>query len=70
MPQVKRSLALVYAVNPYGADHQTSEHDHGYAPGYASPEQLRRMSRRWASTRPQPVPALNTEKVRFALETQ
>jgi aldehyde:ferredoxin oxidoreductase len=27
MPQHKRSLGLVYAVNPFGADHQSSEHD-------------------------------------------
>jgi aldehyde:ferredoxin oxidoreductase len=27
MPQVKRSLALIYAVNPFGADHQSHEHD-------------------------------------------
>jgi len=27
MPQAKRSLALIYAVNPFGADHQSSEHD-------------------------------------------
>jgi aldehyde:ferredoxin oxidoreductase len=27
MPQVKRSLGLIYAVNPFGADHQSSEHD-------------------------------------------
>jgi aldehyde:ferredoxin oxidoreductase len=69
MPAFKRSLGLVYAVNPYGADHQTSEHDHGYAPGYASPEQLRRMSL-LGLVSPQPVPSLNTEKVRFALVTQ
>lgn len=27
MPRVKRSLALVYAANPFGADHQSHEHD-------------------------------------------
>ena len=27
MPQVKRGLGLIYAVNPFGADHQSSEHD-------------------------------------------
>ncbi len=27
MPQHKRSMALIYAVNPFGADHQSSEHD-------------------------------------------
>ena len=32
MPQVKRSLALIYAANPFGADHQSSEHDPMYNP--------------------------------------
>lgn len=27
MPRVKRSLAVIYAANPYGADHQAHEHD-------------------------------------------
>ncbi len=27
MPQYKPSLGLIYAVNPFGADHQSSEHD-------------------------------------------
>ena len=27
MPRVKRSLAVIYAANPFGADHQSSEHD-------------------------------------------
>jgi aldehyde:ferredoxin oxidoreductase len=27
MPQHKRSMGLIYAVNPFGADHQSSEHD-------------------------------------------
>ena len=35
MPQAKRSLALIYAVNPFGADHQSSEHDPMYEDGAA-----------------------------------
>jgi len=27
MPRVKRSLAVIYATNPFGADHQSHEHD-------------------------------------------
>lgn len=27
MPQMKQSLGLIYSVNPFGADHQSSEHD-------------------------------------------
>jgi aldehyde:ferredoxin oxidoreductase len=30
MPQLKRSLGLIYAVNPFGADHMSSEHDSAY----------------------------------------
>ena len=33
MPQAKRSLGLIYAVNPFGADHQSSEHDPYYEEG-------------------------------------
>lgn len=63
MPQVKRSLALIYAVNPFGADHQSSEHD----PSYRSyPERMAEIG----LTDPQPNKVLNEEKVRFALRTQ
>ena len=63
MPQVKRSLALIYAVNPFGADHESSEHDPSY---------------RWYPDRmaeldlldPQPSKVLNPEKVRYAYYTQ
>jgi len=27
MPRVKRTLAIIYTTNPFGADHQSSEHD-------------------------------------------
>ena len=36
MPQAKRSLGLIYAVNPFGADHQSSEHDWMIEEGMAS----------------------------------
>ena len=36
MPQAKKSLALIYAVNPFGADHQSSEHDPYYEEGVAT----------------------------------
>jgi aldehyde:ferredoxin oxidoreductase len=63
MPQVKRSLALIYAVNPFGADHQSSEHDPAYK---AYPERMAEIG----LTDPQPNKVLNEEKVRFALKTQ
>ncbi len=68
MPQVKRSLALVYAVNPFGADHQSSEHDPGYTPESA-PVSLERMAQ-IGLTAPQPDRVLNREKAKLALYTQ
>lgn len=68
MPQVKRSLALVYAVNPFGADHQSSEHDPGYNEG-AYDYALQRMAD-IGLTSPQPDQAMNREKARLALYTQ
>ena len=63
MPQVKRSLGLIYAVNPFGADHQSSEHDPSYE-GY--PERMAEIG----LTNPQPADNMNAEKVKFALTTQ
>jgi len=60
MPQVKRSLALIYAVNPFGADHMSHEHDPSYS-GYPS-----RMAA-LGLLDPQPDDVLNAAKVRFAL---
>lgn len=63
MPQVKRSLGLIYAVNPFGADHQSSEHD----PSYEDyPDRMSQIG----LTDPQPAKLLNKEKVKFALTTQ
>jgi aldehyde:ferredoxin oxidoreductase len=74
MPHVKRSLGLIYAVNPFGADHQSSEHDPMYhpklyagtpeAPGYG------RFLGQIGLDKPQHPKALNAEKVEFALKTQ
>jgi len=63
MPQVKRSLALIYAVNPYGADHMSSEHDPAYL---AFPDRVAQFD----LLDPQPVDVLNAEKVRYAMYTQ
>jgi aldehyde:ferredoxin oxidoreductase len=68
MPHVKRSLALVYAVNPFGADHQSSEHDPSYAPG-ATQVSLERMAA-IGLTSPQEDRVMNREKAKLALYTQ
>ncbi|MCX6034189.1 MAG: aldehyde ferredoxin oxidoreductase C-terminal domain-containing protein [Chloroflexi bacterium] len=68
MPQVKRSLALIYAVNPFGADHQSSEHDPYYEEGVTqfNLDRLKEMG----LGEPQPARSLTPEKVRFAFQTQ
>ena len=63
MPQVKRSLGLIYAVNAFGADHQSSEHDPSYE---WYPERMAEIG----LTDPQPADNMNEEKVKFALITQ
>jgi len=63
MPQMKRSLALIYAVNPFGADHQSHQHDPTYG-GY--PDRMAQLD----LLDPQPSKVLNAEKVRFSVYTQ
>jgi aldehyde:ferredoxin oxidoreductase len=67
MPQVKRSLALIYAVNPFGADHQSHEHDPAYEDDYESyADRLTPLG----LTKPQKPQSLGPEKVNFARKTQ
>ncbi len=68
MPQVKRSLALIYAVNPFGADHQSHEHDPAYTPDTAS-YNLERMAE-IGLTNPMSDRVLDREKVKMALRTE
>jgi aldehyde:ferredoxin oxidoreductase len=68
MPQAKRSLAVIYAVNPFGADHQSSEHDPMIEDG-AGELYTKRLARLgFDHTLPQY--SLGPEKVRFALKGQ
>jgi aldehyde:ferredoxin oxidoreductase len=67
MPEVKRSLALIYAVNPFGADHQSSEHDPAYEADYEDyKDRLAMLSLLDA----QPEFSLEAEKIRYAVYTQ
>ena len=66
MPQVKRSLGLIYAVNPYGADHMSHDHDPGYEPGTEFDDRMAAIG----LLDPQPLRELGPEKVRFAHYTQ
>jgi len=63
MPQLKPTLSVIYAVNPFGADHQSSEHDSGYR---YYPERMAQIG----LTNPQPKMVLNQEMMKFALTTQ
>ncbi|MCA9866366.1 MAG: aldehyde ferredoxin oxidoreductase family protein [Anaerolineae bacterium] len=74
MPHVKRSLGLIYAVNPFGADHQSSEHDPMYHPklyeGKPEAPGYKRYLAQIGLTTPTAPKAMNPEKVEFALLTQ
>jgi aldehyde:ferredoxin oxidoreductase len=68
MPQHKRSLGLIYAVNPFGADHQSSEHDSALK---SKPDSLQK--RRLGELGQFPaldLRDLSDEKVQFAWTTQ
>jgi len=69
MPQYKPAVGLIYAVNPFGADHQSSEHD----PFLVMPSDSRERTRLaklgiWKGYDSQFT--MDDEKVRFAQETQ
>jgi aldehyde:ferredoxin oxidoreductase len=69
MPQFKPAVGLIYAVNPFGADHQSSEHD----PFLVLPADSRERTRLakigiWKGCDNQFV--MDDEKVRFALDSQ
>ncbi len=68
MPQAKRSLAVVYAVNPFGADHQSSEHDPMIEEG-ASDLYMERLALLGFAEVQAPL-SLGPDKVRFAYRTQ
>ncbi len=68
MPQAKRSLGLIYAVNPFGADHQSSEHDPMVEDGAADLYMGRLKMLGFDKT--QAPRSLGEDKVRFALKTQ
>ena len=67
MPHLKRSLGLIYAVNPFGADHMSSEHDFVYEDSFKYfKARLEPMGLR----KPQVPQSLNKEKIIFARKTQ
>jgi aldehyde:ferredoxin oxidoreductase len=64
MPQSKKSLAVLYMVNPFGADHQSGEHDPMYETGGAD-YYYTRLARIGLDKIQEPS-SMNDEKVRFS----
>ncbi len=69
MPEMKPSVGVIYAVNPFGADHQSAEHD----PILAMPADSRERTNLshlgvWKGY--DDIRELDDEKVRFAFNTQ
>lgn len=64
IPHAKKSLGLIYAVNPFGADHQSSEHDPMIEEGGADLyfERLAQIGLQGAL----PPGSMGEEKIRFA----
>ena len=67
MPRVKPSLGLIYAVNPFGADHQSSEHDPGIEEG--TPAEAMRNLKLLGFDETLPEGSFGKDKVRYALRT-
>ncbi len=67
MPQLKRSLGLIYAVNPFGADHMSSEHDAAYERAY---KYYQKRLEILGLVKPQDTLSLSAEKIHFARKTQ
>ncbi len=69
MPQYKPAVGLVYAMNPFGADHQSSEHD----PFLMMPEdsrEFRRLGKLGIHGGYDDTFTMDDDKVRFAWDTQ
>jgi aldehyde:ferredoxin oxidoreductase len=69
MPQAKKAMGLIYAVNPFGADHESSEHDPSYEDGIADQQSINRMAE-LGLTGLQPAGSFNEEKARMVAVTQ
>ena len=67
MPQLKKSLGLIYAANPFGADHMSSEHDAAYEKAF---KYYQKRFEFLGLTKPQAPWSLNSEKITFACKTQ
>lgn len=69
MPQFKPAVGLIYAVNPFGADHQSSEHDPFLVMPADSRERIR-LAKIGIHKGYEDNFTMDDDKVRFALDTQ
>jgi aldehyde:ferredoxin oxidoreductase len=67
MPRVKRSLAVVYATNPFGADHQSHEHDPAFEDDFEFYTERMAVLGFTEGVEPR---TLNKEKMRFTVASQ
>lgn len=67
MPQVKSSLSIIYATNPFGADHQSHEHDPAIEGDFEFYED--RMAVLGFKEAQEPR-SLSDEKIRWAMKSQ
>lgn len=69
MPQFKPAVGLIYAVNPFGADHQSSEHD-GFLVMPPDSRERKRLAQIGIWKGYDNPYELDSEKVRFAINSQ
>jgi aldehyde:ferredoxin oxidoreductase len=67
MPQVKRSLSIIYTTNPFGADHQSHEHDPAIEDDF---EFYKERMAVLGFTEAQEARSLSDEKIRWAMKSQ
>jgi aldehyde:ferredoxin oxidoreductase len=67
MPRVKRSLSVIYATNPFGADHQSHEHDPAIEDDFEYYTDRLAMLGFYEA---QEAHSLGREKIRFAMAAQ
>ena len=67
MPRVKRSLAVIYATNPFGADHQSHEHDPAFEDDFEYYEERMAVLGFTSGVKTR---SLGAEKIRFAATSQ
>jgi aldehyde:ferredoxin oxidoreductase len=67
MPRVKRSLSVIYTTNPFGADHQSHEHDPAIEDDFEFYEERLAVL---GFSEAQEVRSMSDEKIRWAMKSQ